>query len=75
MLEEQNDDPLESDRDQDDDLTMPCPYCRQKVYEGAEFCPYCRRYLSIEDAPWRKPLWIIVTVIICLLIVLLCWVL
>jgi uncharacterized paraquat-inducible protein A len=47
--------------DEDDDDTIPCPHCRQPVYEDAERCPHCERYLSGEDAPAvRKPLWFII---------------
>jgi hypothetical protein len=48
------------DFDEDDD-TIPCPHCREPVYEDAERCPHCERYLSQEDAAGvRKPLWIII---------------
>jgi hypothetical protein len=30
------------------------------VYEEAERCPHCATYLSEEDAPARKPWWVIV---------------
>jgi predicted nucleic acid-binding Zn ribbon protein len=48
--------PDESDvnENDDDDETVPCPYCRKPVYEGAELCPHCRKYLSDEDAPRRR---------------------
>jgi len=66
------------DDDADDDAeTIPCPHCRKPVYEGAERCPRCGRYLSEEDAPrrGRHPWWIVAGVIICLVIILLAWVL
>jgi hypothetical protein len=49
-----------------DDDTIPCPYCRQPVYEDAERCPHCENYLSAEEAPTRHPWWIWVCAIICL---------
>ncbi|WP_435018363.1 zinc ribbon domain-containing protein [Tundrisphaera sp. TA3] len=52
-----------------DDETIPCPHCRRPVYEDAEQCPHCRRYLSIEDAPRRKPWWVVVGVGVCLVMV------
>jgi hypothetical protein len=48
-----NDDEWEDDSD--DDETIPCPYCKKDVYEGAEQCPYCGNYLSAEDAPRAVP--------------------
>jgi uncharacterized paraquat-inducible protein A len=51
----------------DDDYTMPCPYCKRPVHEDAQRCPYCEQYLSEEDAPRsQKPWWIIVGAVICL---------
>lgn len=57
--DEQDDDIDAWDEDSDDD-TYPCPYCGAAVYEDAEWCPSCEKYLSDEDAPPRgKPWWII----------------
>lgn len=53
--------------------TIPCPYCGKAVYEQAELCPHCRSYLSVEDRPLRKPLWLVLAVIACLLAVLVGW--
>jgi hypothetical protein len=50
----------------DDDETMPCPHCLQPVYEDAEHCPNCGKYLSREDAPRRKPWWVVAGVVACL---------
>jgi hypothetical protein len=52
-----------------DDETVPCPHCRKPVYEDAERCPSCGAYLSREDVPWRRPVWLIVGVIAGLVIV------
>ncbi len=55
--------------DDDADYTIPCPRCKRPIHEDAERCPYCERYISVEDAPQpRKPWWIIIGVIICLLL-------
>jgi hypothetical protein len=66
------DDPEDADwpDDEDEDPTVPCPYCRREVYEDSERCPYCARYISKEDAPpERKPWWIIIGVVACLWVV------
>ncbi|MSR60078.1 MAG: zinc ribbon domain-containing protein [Planctomycetaceae bacterium] len=55
---------------QNDDATMPCPYCRRDIPEDTPRCPYCENYLSEEDAPpQRKPWWILAGIIVCLYIV------
>jgi hypothetical protein len=60
----------EDDSDEDDDdekSTVPCPYCRQPVYDDAQYCTNCEEFISLEDAtPERKPLWIVATAIFCL---------
>lgn len=66
-----DDDWNESGFQADDDTgeTIPCPYCRKDVYEGAEQCPHCRQYLSSEDAPVsQKPWWIVAGAIVCLFV-------
>jgi hypothetical protein len=56
----------------DDEPTVPCPYCRREILEDAERCPYCENYISAEDAPpVAKPLWIIAGAVACLLAI--CW--
>jgi hypothetical protein len=71
--------PDDADMDQDnaDEIadTVPCPYCGKVLYEQAELCPHCHSYISQEDAPSHKPLWILIGVVVCLVIVLLFWVL
>jgi hypothetical protein len=48
-----------ADRD-DDEPTVPCPYCRREMHEDSPRCPYCGNYISREDSPpSRKPWWII----------------
>jgi hypothetical protein len=71
------DEDTDPDREIDDDLaedeeepTVPCPYCGDEVHEDAQRCPSCERYISREDAPpGRKPLWLIVGVVACLYVV------
>lgn len=68
--EDLTDDSIAGDEDEDDEPTVPCPYCRREIFEDTPRCPYCERYLSSEDAPalsrHRQPTWVIVTAIICL---------
>jgi hypothetical protein len=57
----------DSDYDEDDEPTVPCPYCRREVLEDSPRCPYCENYISEEDAPAaRKPWWVVVGVLLCL---------
>ncbi len=54
----------------DDDPTVACPHCGEEVYDDAEQCPACGRYLSREDAPAAaRPWWIVIGVAVCLVIV------
>jgi hypothetical protein len=53
--------------DDEDDSTIPCPYCGREMYEDSPRCPHCGQYISEEDsAPRRAPWWIIVGVVLCL---------
>jgi hypothetical protein len=53
--------------DEDDEPTVPCPYCRREIFEDSFRCPHCGQYLSEEDAPaGRKPWWIVVGMLLCL---------
>jgi hypothetical protein len=54
----------------DEEPTIPCPYCRREIHEDSQRCPYCEKYVSEEDAPSaRKPWWIIIGVVACLYVV------
>ena len=49
---------------EDEEPTVPCPYCRRHIHEDAQRCPYCENYLSEEDAPpGRKPWWLLLGVL------------
>jgi len=51
--------------DDEEEATVPCPFCRRQIHEDSVRCPYCEQYISEEDAPpARKPWWIIVGVIL-----------
>lgn len=69
--DEWNDEPSEDwGNDDDEEETIPCPYCHREVHEDAQRCPYCERYISAEDAPAAaKPWWIIIGVALCLVVV------
>ncbi|QDU18232.1 zinc-ribbon domain-containing protein [Urbifossiella limnaea] len=56
------------DDDGDDDAeTVPCPHCGADVYEDAEQCPRCGKYLSAEDAaPSRPRGWVAVVMVLAL---------
>ena len=60
--------------DAEDETTAECPSCGELIYDDAERCPQCGEYLTTGDVAGRKPAWVIVGAVICLLIVLL-WVL
>jgi len=69
--------PDEADRDDDDgdgspDETEPCPFCKKPVHETADVCPYCRNFISLDE-PQRKPWWVFVVLLLCLLAMLM-WV-
>jgi hypothetical protein len=79
--EEDRDLPQAADMDDEDSAEgdedlVRCPYCGKSIYDGAEVCPYCKSYVSAEDAPpSRKPVWLIVGVAVCIVLVVLAWVL
>jgi hypothetical protein len=55
----------------EDDPNFLCPYCRVPIFEESEKCPHCGTWLTDEenDAGQRKPLWIIVGAVACLVVV------
>lgn len=70
-LDDDWDDDVDPEYGEDDDEpTIPCPYCREEIHEDAQRCPHCDRYISEEDAPMaRKPWWIVVGAVACLYMV------
>ncbi len=54
----------------DDEETIPCPYCREPLYEDAERCPSCGQYISSVDAPRRQPWWVVLGVVLGLIVAL-----
>ena len=63
-----DDDGLDEE-DSSDAVTMPCPHCFGTIYDDSERCPHCGEYLSREDLPYRPPVWVVIGVSICLVIV------
>ena len=56
--------------DDDEETTIPCPYCRHPIYEDSPRCPNCGNYISEEDhVPARKPWWIILGVLLAFYVV------
>lgn len=47
------------DEDDFEDL-VPCPNCRQPVYEEAEVCPYCDAAIPHEDSFRYRPWWLVI---------------
>jgi len=69
--------PDESDMDdRDDEDTDPCPHCGLPVYQHAQQCPYCKMYISEEEAPTaaRTPSLFTVAVVVCIAIVVIAWI-
>jgi len=60
--------------DQQGDGLLPCPHCLGVLYEESDRCPHCGLWLSEEDAPARKPWWVVAGVATCLA-VLVYWIL
>ena len=59
--------PDESDTDSSDEPELvACPNCRRMISEVAEQCPYCRNYISHEDAPRRIPWWVLIGAVVAL---------
>jgi hypothetical protein len=55
---------------EDEEPTIPCPYCKRQIHEDSQRCPYCQKYISEEDTvPARKPWWIIVGTLVVFYIV------
>jgi len=56
--------------DHEEEPTVSCPYCRERILEDAQGCPHCGTYISEEDRPSApKSWWLLVGVVICLYLV------
>ena len=56
-------DEVEDSYGSDDDDLLPCPHCGAAIYEQSEKCPKCGEYVD-PDAQHRKPLWIVLTLLV-----------
>ena len=86
QIEEDWGDPEDDDWNSDDEVgyddtedkeecTILCPYCQEEIHEESLRCPFCENYLSTVDSPaQRRPLWLVVGIVICLILVLM-WIL
>ena len=52
----------------DDDDTVRCTRCKKYILEDSVRCPYCGHY-QLDDQQNRRPLWFILTVILCVLLI------
>ena len=52
----------------DDAETVRCTRCGKYILEDSECCPYCRHY-QLADERNRKPLWLILTAILCIFLI------
>ena len=71
-------DPDASDMDEDDEdgpALIECPYCRSEILEDAARCPRCGNFISEEDAPRRKPAWIVASAVVLIVALVVTWVL
>jgi RNA polymerase subunit RPABC4/transcription elongation factor Spt4 len=60
--------PDPSDMDQDDYTVMSrCPNCKKMIDEQSEVCPRCGYFISVEDAPQKSSLWIVILIVLTLL--------
>jgi hypothetical protein len=44
-----------------------CPHCRKYILDEATQCPYCKNWVE-EGGKSRKPLWILITALICVVL-------
>ena len=65
----------EMDEGEGSEEYSPCPYCGALIYEDAERCAECGKYISEEDSPSRQPKWVWITVIVCVGLIVLFWIL
>ena len=51
----------------DDEPTIPCPFCKAEIWEDAPRCPRCGNELGGADMPApRRPWWVLITALLLL---------
>lgn len=62
------DDPDVRDLAPDDFATIRCTHCRKLILEDSIRCPYCKEWQTGAKRN-RKPLWFVITAIVCILVI------
>ena len=53
--------------DDDEEPTIPCPFCKAEIWEDAPRCPACGNELGGADMPApRRPWWVLITALLLL---------
>jgi RNA polymerase subunit RPABC4/transcription elongation factor Spt4 len=52
-------------RDISDEDSVRCVHCGRYIHADADICPYCRMWQTDEVRDSGKPLWFVLTVILC----------
>jgi hypothetical protein len=56
--------------DDDDEPTVPCPFCRADIWEDAPRCPRCGNAIGGTDMPPpRRPWWVVITAALLLYVI------
>ncbi len=61
--------PDAADVGDEDDPTVPCPYCGKRIHEETQICHHCGSFISEEDVPSGSP-WMTIGLIIVLCVLL-----
>jgi len=59
-------DDFPDDSDDGDDTTIPCPACGEPMFEDSPRCPACGEYVTAGAATGPRPVWVVLTVLVCL---------
>jgi hypothetical protein len=62
--------PEPDEEERDVSSLVQCPYCRKYIHEDTPRCHHCGNYQSREDAPSRKPWWIVFVALVLLALLL-----
>jgi hypothetical protein len=72
------DDPADEGPDEADRAVeggpVRCVHCNKYIHEDAEMCPHCHRWQTDEFNPPRKARWYFWTVIYCVVIIVVFWI-